>query len=193
MNGRRQPPRLIPVENYATSTPPTTADLRAAAARMHANEDEILAELHNNPSRVAARDQMRAAEAEIVPRLQQAADALGLVTVVEAPLDSSAIRLAVITATLRGVEARCPHVPWPPTPTSPRTAVSLTSRTATCGRPTCLTAAAARVHDDGHCELCERESKTFTLHVMPFGPCVVSIELCDDCTQLFDPNTSRTQ
>ncbi len=84
---------------------------------------------------------------------------------------------------LRGVEARCAHVVWPPEPTSAHVAVLLTTRTATCGRDACTAAAFRRHHDDGRCELCERATDTFTPYIVPIGPCVVKLELCGACSE----------
>jgi hypothetical protein len=182
--------RLIPVVAYTGGDAPTPEWLRARAAYAMTHRDEMLqrmrAEDKAHPYRVAERDQAHAAEDESATLMRNLAGAVG-VTGGTAPLSEAtiAVRLGAILAMLRGVEARCRHVEWPPPADSPRVAVLLSARAAVCKRTGCITAARHRRHDDGRCEVCERESERFTPFVIPLGPCVVSIEACNDCAGLF--------
>ena len=182
---RRQPTRLIPVPQLATGPAPTPDQLRSIGARMFANKDRTLADL--TPADLAAIDQMLAAERELQPNIARTAEQHGLHTkwLNRAQPGVTAIAAGVYIAALRTVEAHCPHVPWPPHANSPQTAVVLTTRTAVCTREDCNRAVIHRWHDDGHCELCERPSDTFTIHILTIGAIVISIELCNECRDLF--------
>lgn len=40
--------------------------------------------------------------------------------------------------------------------------------------------------DDLAGELCDRATQSFTPHMAPLGPAVVALELCGECSRLFD-------
>jgi hypothetical protein len=160
--------------------------VRALGTKIYGYQPAFLEEVRRHPEQVAAIDQYRAAETEAMTRLREAVAETGEMNHRELndPARAVTAAAAVTIAMLRAVEARCRHTDWPPTATSSRTFVSLTSRAAVCGRPRCVEALRARWHDDGRCELCERASDMFTPFVVPSGPCVVTLELCDDCAPL---------
>ncbi len=180
---QQRPVRLIPVPQLALGPAPTIAELRHEGGQLFADRAEISAAMRRDPRLVAEADQLSAAEAVLRSRLPATAKEYDLTRLVgELSPDMVAVGLGVEIAMLRGVEARCPHVVWPPAPTSAHVAVSLASRTAVCGGSACVTAALRRHHDDGRCELCERDADTFTPFIVPLGPCVVQLELCGVCS-----------
>ena len=184
MSGRQ---RLIPVQQLATGPAPTAAELRALARRALGLRTEIDAEVRGRPDLLADLDQMFAAEAELTSHVHAAAERSGMrVLEEEAPLHATTVRIAVVIAALRHVEAHCPHAPWPPSPASPHTLVVLAARAAVCRRAGCVEALHSRWHDDGRCELCDRATRSFTPHMAPLGPAVVAVELCGECSRLFD-------
>ncbi len=173
--------RLIPVPCARAGAPPTLAALLAAA-------DSIWGSSRPNPGLVACADQDTAAQREVLERIaRDAPEPVHVFTQTDVTRGRAAVLGAAIAAE-RAIEARCEHVPWPPdTPDGAQIAVCVQARAATCGRPACMAALEARMHDDGRCELCERKTARFTPVVMPIGGVVIALELCDDCASLFKP------
>lgn len=177
---------LISVQPRSGSAP-TPSWLRERGRYYAAHRHELLAELRvlgqRDPRIVAETDQAHAGEDESAIFMRGVAEQTGL-TASEGRGPSEfgmAARLGVIIAMFRGVDAHCPHVQWPPPGDSSRIAVILTCRAAICARGSCVRAAQRRWHDDARCEMCERETQRFTPYVVPIGPCVVSLELCNEC------------
>jgi hypothetical protein len=138
-----------------------------------------------DPGRIAQQDQILAAESDLAHRMRSMADLAGMkVQAGEGSLDGVAVRLGIVKAMMRGVDARCPHVEWPPLATGDPILVFLSGRVAVCGRGECGSAAMSRAGDDGRCEMCDRETAHFTSNAIPLGRLMVSIEVCGECNAL---------
>jgi hypothetical protein len=163
-------PRLIPLPCMAEGPAPTLREFQEDGERLvaqHSDPSEF------DPGLLAALDRAHAQERDALQRLEPKLGAAGMMHHDGRPRDAArtaAVGLALIAATMRHVEARCPHIEWPPPLTGRQIIAVLSARAAACNRGPCLEAVQARWHDDKHCELCENTSDTFALFVVPSAP-----------------------
>jgi hypothetical protein len=182
---------LIPTPPLRHLVAPTLTDLQAFTAGLDTESlaglaGELATELGDDPGITAGLDQAKAAESEMATQIlgQPLPNGLRPAWTTD-PAMMMARRIGVVVAMLRGVEAICPHVSWPPMPSGDRITVWLSARTAVCEREACHAEAYAHWRDDGHCEMCERPSEQFAPVHAPVGGILVSMQVCEECLGLF--------